>query len=373
VSTGVSYTYKVRALNGSGFSGFSNEAFATPGATTKPDLIVTQVSGPSCGGIGGTGQFTGTVLNQGNAFANVSHNGIYLSTDATITTSDLRIGECTTAPLNPGQSDQCTAFIPTPNTPGVYFIGAIANDDSAIVESNFSNNARAGGQITISGSCPGALGTIVVQATLNGNPITLVAGSFTLTGPGETINWTGGIPSTFGDKAAGTWTISNISNGPASSSLTSITPSSAQTLSGGATITFTLNYTGTFLPDLQILDLNPPSGQQAVIGGQASLNGIRVQNFGVAPTGVPFSVGLYWSTDTTFSAVNDVFAGVCSFPALAANSQWFVDPCVISVPSSLSPGVYFIVGYVDFDQQVPETNEGNNVKVQTQWPVTLIP
>lgn len=211
-----------------------------------------------------------------------------------------------------------------------------------------------------------------MQATLNGNPITLVAGSFTLTGPGETINWTGGIPSTFGDKAAGTWTISNVSNGPASSSLTSITPSSTQTLSGGGTITFTINFTGTFLPDLQILDLNPPSGQQAVIGGQASLNGIRVQNFGVAPTDIPFSVGLYWSADTTFSASNDVFAGACSFPALAPNQQGSVDPCVISVPGSLSPGVYYLVGYVDYNQQVPETNEGNNVKVQTQWPITLV-
>lgn len=338
-----------------------------------PDLVVTQVAGPSCGGIGGTGQFTATVLNQGNGFASATSTGFYLSTDSTVNTSDLLLGSCGTSSLNPNQSTQCSAILTIPNTPGTYFIGAIANDSNAgVIESNTGNNALAGGQITVSGNCPGALGTILVQANLNGNPITLTSGSFTLIGPRETLNWTGGIPATFNEKAAGTWTISNITNGPANSSLSSIDPSSTQVLSGGASITFTLNFTGTFLPDLQILDLNPPPGQQAVIGSQASLSGIRVQNFGPAPTGVPFSVGLYWSADTIFSISNDVFAGSCTFPALQSNQQGYVDPCVISVPSSLNPGAYYIVGFVDYNQQVAETNESNNVKVQTQWPINLI-
>lgn len=338
-----------------------------------PDLVVTQVTGPSCGGIGGTGQFNATVLNQGNGFASATSTGFYLSTDSTVNTSDLPLGSCGTSSLNPNQSTQCSAILTIPNTPGTFFIGAIANDSNAgVIESNTGNNALAGGQITVSGNCPGALGTILVQATLNGNPITLTSGSFTLTGPGETMNWTGGIPYTFREKAAGTWTISNITNGPANSSLSSIDPSSTQVLSGGASITFTLNFTGTFLPDLQILDLNPPPGQQAVIGSQASLSGIRVQNFGAAPTGVPFSVGLYWSADTSFSISNDVFAGSCPFPALQSNQQGYIDPCVISVPPSLNPGIYYIVGFVDYNQQVAETNESNNVKVQTQWPINLV-
>ena len=44
VTSGVTYAYRVRALNSSGFSGYSNEASATLGATKKPDLVVTKIT-----------------------------------------------------------------------------------------------------------------------------------------------------------------------------------------------------------------------------------------------------------------------------------------------------------------------------------------
>ncbi|MGB9809315.1 MAG: SH3 domain-containing protein, partial [Caldanaerobacter sp.] len=83
-------------------------------------------------------------------------------------------------------------------------------------------------------------GTINVNATLDGNSWSGNV-NYSLSGP---TSFSGSsVPQVFTGKPTGTYTISYISGGPPNATLTSITPSSSQTLSSGGTITFTMNFT----------------------------------------------------------------------------------------------------------------------------------
>jgi hypothetical protein len=373
VATGVSYSYRVRSLGPTGLSEWSNVVSVTPGATRKPDLVITTLTAPSSAGVGDFVSLNIGYRNQGTDVSRFpARIGFFLSSDTAFSSTDHLLAECGTAHLDVGKAAECPLVSgQIPNiAPGAYYLGAIVDYDNAIAETDESNNVSSAVPFTITST--GGRGTIDVKAAFNGTSLTS-GPCVELTGPDDQGQVCLGAQSfPLINKTAGSWTVRYISGGPLNSILSGITPSATQTLIGGGSITFALNFTGTNLPDLVILDLNPPPGLQAVIGGQASLSGIRVQNLGPASTGRTFSVGLHWSADNIFSPTTDVFAGFCVFPALAPSQQGFVDPCVISVPSSLSPGVYNIVGVVDFDRQVDELNEENNVKVQTQFPVTLV-
>lgn len=84
-------------------------------------------------------------------------------------------------------------------------------------------------------------GTIVVQATLCGNPWQgAVAYTLTPTG-GSATNGTA-VPTTHSSMAPATWTCAYVSGGPAGAFLNSIKPSTSQSLVAGGTITFTFDF-----------------------------------------------------------------------------------------------------------------------------------
>ncbi len=89
-----------------------------------------------------------------------------------------------------------------------------------------------------------AKGTVLVQATLNGEPwsgdvIYYLAGPYMDTGSY--------VPNSFTSCPTGSYSVDYKSGGPDSSVLDGITPSSHQDLSPGGTITFTLNFVGILL------------------------------------------------------------------------------------------------------------------------------
>jgi uncharacterized protein (DUF2141 family) len=89
-----------------------------------------------------------------------------------------------------------------------------------------------------------AKGTVLVQATLNGEPwsgdvIYYLAGPYMDTGSY--------VPDSFTSCPTGSYSVDYKSGGPDSSVLDGITPSSQQDLSPGGTITFTLNFVGILL------------------------------------------------------------------------------------------------------------------------------
>ncbi|VAW90400.1 Serine protease, subtilase family [hydrothermal vent metagenome] len=86
-----------------------------------------------------------TIANQGTTeTTNTFYVGYYLSTDATITTTDTRIGSRSISSLvGGGSSTQATSVtIPSSLTAGTYYLGAIADDTNQQTESNEDNNVR---------------------------------------------------------------------------------------------------------------------------------------------------------------------------------------------------------------------------------------
>lgn len=119
---------------------------APPVQAPMPDLVVDTVIAPSTGSIGGTISISAPVRNAGSSASGAFRVGLYFSTDATITTADTFSGSCNfPSGLAAGATGACsgTFSVPTGLAPGNYYVGAIVDDQSAVTESNESNNARA--------------------------------------------------------------------------------------------------------------------------------------------------------------------------------------------------------------------------------------
>jgi len=125
------------------------------GLPPAPDLVVTQLTAPTAGTIGGMlNGVSATVRNQGSAVTGNFRVGFYYSTDPSITTADVFSGTfCNMPPLNPGQSRSCEGpvAVPASLSPGTFYLGAFADDLQAVPEADEQNNARAAdtGPITL--------------------------------------------------------------------------------------------------------------------------------------------------------------------------------------------------------------------------------
>lgn len=117
-------------------------------AITLGDLVMTTVSGPTKAAKGSSIMISDTVRNQGTAAVGAFYVGLYLSIDAIITTSDTFVGYRYVGALESGANSSGTTTV-TMSTTGQYYIGAIADYQNWISESNESNNARAGNSIRI--------------------------------------------------------------------------------------------------------------------------------------------------------------------------------------------------------------------------------
>jgi hypothetical protein len=119
--------------------------------SADPDLIVSTVSGPGNGTRGRSVTLTATVTNQGGGGAVASTVTFYLSTDATITSSDIKVADKAVTALAAGgsQTVSVTYTLPTSLAAGKYYVGAIADSGNVLVESNETNNAKAGNQMTV--------------------------------------------------------------------------------------------------------------------------------------------------------------------------------------------------------------------------------
>lgn len=133
-----SCTMQVTVSDGQGLSqigSYTQGVATTPGL---PDLVPSINPIPSTGTVGGTIQLSASVVNQGAVSAGAFRLGFYFSTNTTITTFDVFFASCTFSGLAVGQSVSCSGpvTIPTSLSPGVYFVGVIADDQNSIAEGN---------------------------------------------------------------------------------------------------------------------------------------------------------------------------------------------------------------------------------------------
>ena len=131
-------------------------AIVISGSTSPlPDLVVTAVTSPSSGTAGDTIDVSATVKNQGNATAGSFWFDYFFSTNATITVSGIDINwGCTIPSLAVSATFTCRGAITVPTTlaSGTYYLGAYADKNEVVPESDETNNGRAAANaIVISG------------------------------------------------------------------------------------------------------------------------------------------------------------------------------------------------------------------------------
>ncbi|MBK7171764.1 MAG: T9SS type A sorting domain-containing protein [Bacteroidales bacterium] len=109
-------------------------------------------------------------------------------------------------------------------------------------------------------------------------------------------------------------------------------------------------------PDL--VAQNPSASPSSIQNGLTTTASCTVYNQGGA-SAVASSLKYYLSTDNTYSA-GDVLLATDAVTALNASASAAVSE-VVTIPSSTTPGTYFILFFADANAQVTETNESNNV------------
>jgi hypothetical protein len=114
----------------------------------KPDLQIQAVTGPSSGTRNGLISVEVTVKNGGSVAGNFSV-GVYLSKDKVMSHgTDTLLKSASIAALSPcaQRTLKLSVKIPAGMTPGVYYLGAIADNGNVVDEAKENNNTRAASQ-----------------------------------------------------------------------------------------------------------------------------------------------------------------------------------------------------------------------------------
>jgi hypothetical protein len=149
-TTASTSTFTVRVTDANGKAA-TRSLSITVTAPSKPDLIVSAVSGPASITRGSTRYtFTATVKNLGTAGSAATKLGFYLSTSSTVSTTTSRtnylVGTVTVGALIAGGSTTVTLSAAVPTSAlaaGRYYIGAYVDNSSTVAETSETNNGKA--------------------------------------------------------------------------------------------------------------------------------------------------------------------------------------------------------------------------------------
>jgi hypothetical protein len=141
------------------------------------------------------------------------------------------------------QTTNSSGYVTITGTPGTWsFSASKSGYDTNSWSQSITTNCTKYGYIVKSAT---PIGTIDVFATLDGSAW-IGSLSYSLTGPSSSSG--NSVPAILSNKPVGSYSIAFNFGGPSNASLSSITPSSTQTLSTGGITIFTFNFTGSTLP-----------------------------------------------------------------------------------------------------------------------------
>lgn len=123
--------------------------------------------------------------------------------------------------------------------------------------------------------------------------------------------------------------------------------------------TFELRAAQSSKPDLKV---NWFSSQYTIKKGKTVSTFTSIRNDGAGPAG-PFNMKIYLSSDSVLSS-GDTWVGGEDFITLGKGYNE-VHNIKVTIPSSTSSGVKYLIVKVDADNVVNESNEGNNLKKRT--------
>jgi len=214
LSASTTYIYRVRAYDNAGNnSGYSNSA--TP---ALQDLVITAMTAANSVASGAPVVGSAIVKNQGTVSAGASRLQFYASTDSVITSADINTGfGCNVPVLAAAASFDCAGTISVLNlNPGSYYFGAIADVDSAVAESNETNNSLAAGAPTLITGTPPVTNGVCGSANDSTTP-TIPTNQLCNVGIPTPVTGTGPWNWTCTGSSGGTTASCSANKGPASS------------------------------------------------------------------------------------------------------------------------------------------------------------
>ncbi|HEX8424895.1 CARDB domain-containing protein [Hymenobacter sp.] len=332
---------------------------------------------------GNTLNLSCTIVNQGNATANFSSVGYYISTDIALDANDQLLTSSFGGQLTPSfnQYRSASANVPPGITPGNYYILFAADYQNVVNESNETNNVAA---VSITISAP-SIDLVVQQAQIS--QVSAVPGG-SVSATAFTYNQGN---TTSGNSSTGVYlstdaTLSSNDQLLITNSVPQLTTNQGYTTYPQFTLPSTTTpgtYYVLFVADnLNVvaetnetnnvrsviltvvapgidLALSQPNLSRTSAGAGVSFNAyVSINNQGNSAASSS-NVGYYLSADNVLSA-SDVLLGTASGGFLAAN-DYSSRSAVLGIPAGTTPGNYYILYVADHTGLVNETNENNNV------------
>ncbi len=361
------------------------------------DLVMTAVSTTATSVNAGTAfTITNTEANQGTTMMTVATNTIkfYLSLDNVITASDTVLtGTRIVSGLLAGGSSTGTTTVTVPKaTPiGTYYIGAIADGTSAQIENNETNNAMAGGTITVvrnvdlvMSAVSTATTTASVGTTFTINNTETNQGTTAMTVTTNAVKFylsTDSVITTSDIVLTGSRFVSALAAGASSTATTTITVPKAtlpDTYYIGACADASLQQVETnegnnclaaagtvvITRDVDLVMSAISTTVTSVnIGETFPLANTETNQGTTAMTVATNSVKFYLSLDNMITT-GDVAVGSRVVSALAAGAS-NTATTTVTVPKATAPGTYYIGAIADVTNGQIETDESNNMLAGT--------
>ena len=373
IVNGTTYYYVVSASNVVGESANSNEASATPKA--RPDLVVSTLTVPSVSASGAAITVTVVTKNQGGGASNPTMTRFYLSRTPGIDANSWTLDNPQTIPsLGAGATLSATPTVDLPAlSVGTYFLIAKADADNTENETNEFNNTTArsisiGPDLIVTTSGPSTAapgGTITIADTVK-NQGGAAADATTLR---YYLS-----PNALFDSAdpplSPTRPVPALPAGATNSGSTTLTIPAGTT--AGSYFLFAKADADNVVTETQ--EGNNTSAKIIQIGGDLIVsaftvpanggNGTRItvtdttKNNGAAS--VPASTTrFYFSTNLSFDSSDTPLDGSRPVPALDPGMV-STGQTMLTLPTGLAIGSYFVIAVADGDNAVPESVETNN-------------
>ena len=359
----------------------SNQVLAAALTVTKADLTPTNLTPPASGVAGQSISVTFTVANQGDGGANPSwRDFIWLSTNNTLDGSDVLLSTPThSAALGAGGSYTTTVSVGIPNNtvPGSYFLILQADADNNIPESNEGNQVLAAAltvtkaDLTPTNLTPPASGvagqsisvtfTVANQGDGGANPswrdFIWLSTNSTLDGSDVLLS-TPTHSAALGAGGSYTTTISvGIPNNTVPGSYFLILQADAdnnipESNEGNQVLAAALTVTKA---DLTPTNLTPPASG---VAGQSISVTFTVANQGDGGANPSWRDFIWLSTNNTLDGSDVLLSTPTHSAALGAGSS-YTTTVSVGIPNNTVPGSYFLILQADADNNIPESNEGN--------------
>ncbi|MGC2457247.1 MAG: CARDB domain-containing protein [Gallionellaceae bacterium] len=371
--------------------GTANGQVVDPIAIAVPnnvDLLGSALSSPSLGGTvlaGNSITINDTVANGGTT-PTTYPGGIMVN----YYLGGTLIGNRTIASLAAGATNSATSTftLPASFTPGSYQLSATVDPNNYQPETNENNNTTvAAGTVTVTANVdlvPTSLGTTTTSLAAGGN-LTVTdtvanQGTSPTSASSFRVNYYLSTDTTItaADTLLGGRNITSIAAGGTNTASTPVSvptglapgvyylgeivdsgnaqPETNKANNTLATVTITVTTAGGGV-DLVPTSLSAGTSSVPVRGNFTVTD--TVANLGTSPTSASsFRVNYYLSTDTTITTADTLIGGrnIASIAAGGTNTA----STLVSVPTGLAPGVYYVGEIVDSGNAQPESNKANN-------------